>query len=172
MNTWQSIRQMQYLIRARKWTGSSNVVFAPKSVIIAVGSTEEMAEKSRFPMAVIRPGGETSDPDFPDYIDQEVGVRLATTQAGDAHGEFALVGGHRTSQTKSVGRGLLEVEEELFAAIELLNTGDGIVIQLKAKSAVQLQQVDAQFMIFRDYLFSLRTTADRFYHAVMNLVEA
>ena len=40
-----------------------------------------------------------------------------------------MLGGQRTGQTNSTGRGLLEVEEELFAAVELLNDDDGILIR-------------------------------------------
>jgi len=172
VNAWQSIRQTQYLTRKRKWTGSANVVFASASVVIAAGSTEELAEKLRMPAAIFRPGGLTVDPDFPDYVDQELIVRLVVTQAGDATGEFAIVGGHRTSQTRSQGRGILEIEEELFAAIELLGTDSGIVVLHKASSAMNLEYVAGQYLIFRDYVFSLRTTADRFYHPVINLQES
>lgn len=172
MNSWQAIRQLQYVLRRQKWTGSTNVVFASGSVIITAGVAEEAAEKIVMPAAIIIPGGLTVDKDFKDYVTQEVIVRLTVSQAGDAFGEMTVVGGHRTSQTRSQGRGLMEVEEELFNASELLNTDDGIVVQFKGSSALRVQSVDSQFLVWRDYMFALETSADRSYHPVINLVEA
>ena len=170
MNAWQVLRQLQYLIRSRDWTGSINNVFASESVKITSGPRSEAFEKMRLPVCLIRPMGMTVDPehnDAPDHLEQEIAITLAVAHSGDAFGEYSMVGGMRTSNTRSQGRGLLEVEEELFNAIELLNTDDGIVIQHRASSAVEAQDIRGQFVQFRDYLFRANLTADRFYHPVL-----
>ena len=172
MNSWQAFRQAKYLLQERNWTGSSTVVFNPLSIYITAAPREESIEKLILPAVFLRPGAATSDDEYPDLIEQEMVVTLAVGHAGDAFGELPVIGGHRAGQTQSEGRGLLEVEEELFAALELLNTDDGIVIQLMAKSAVTPEYVSGQYILFRDYLFRLNVTADRFYHPVMNLQEA
>ena len=172
MNTWQTLRQIQYLLRAQTWTGGATTVFASSSVLITAAPREEVVEKIRLPMAIIKPGGNTSDADDPDLLEQEVILSLGVGHAGDAYGESPMVGSHRTSQTESKGRGLLEIEEEMFNALELLNTDDGVVIQLKASSAPRPEYVSGQYMLFRDYLFGLTVTADRYYHPVMNLDQA
>lgn len=171
MNTWQVLRQVQYLLREQDWTGSSTSVFSSQSVIISAAPREEIVEKIVMPVAILRPAGNTVDRFAPDLISQEVLLSLGVTHAGDAYGELPVVGGHRTSQTSSKGRGLLEVEEEVFNAIELLSTDFGVVIQLRASSAMQPQHVSGQYLLFRDYLFRADLTADRFYHNGMNFAE-
>jgi len=81
------------------------------------------------------------------------------------------VGGQRTGTTSSVGRGLLEIEEELFNAIERVDTDLGVVIVTVAKSAVAVAFVSEQYVLVRDYLFRARLTADRYYHPVEDLRE-
>ena len=175
MNTWQVARQLQYLARSRKWPGSSTTVWHTDSVKITSAPREAVVEQMVMPALLIRPLGATSDPEAeeePDVIDQEFAFTIATAQVGDSWGEYPLVGGQRSGQTSSVGRGLLEIEEELFSTIELLNTDDGVVIEHRASSATQAQLVGNRYVAVRDYLFRARVTADRYYHPVINLQEA
>ena len=172
MNTWQVCRQVQYLLRQRAWTGSVTKVFASASVLITAAPRESVVEQLVMPAALIRPMGATSDDEEPDFITQELALTLAVAHAGDAYGEYPVVGGQRTGQTDSTGRGLLEVEEEVFAAIEFLNTDSGVLIQHRVSSAAEPQLIGSQYLLLRDYLFRLDLTADRFYHPVENLQEA
>ncbi len=172
MNTWQVARQIQYLVRAAVWTGSSTKVFHTESVKVTAAIPQANFERVILPALFISPGGNTSDPssqEDPNLLEQELAMKLAVGHAGDAFGEFAMVGGQRTGQTDSRGRGLLEVEEEVFNAIEFLNTDDGVVIQHRMSSAPRPEMVGEQYVLMRDYLFKLDTTADRFYHPVINL---
>lgn len=172
MNAWQVTRQTQYLIRNRKWTGSSNPVFHTDSVKITAMNAPATVEQMIMPACVIRPLGATIDPEAseePDLLEQEIAFTVAVAHVGDSWGEYLMVGGQRSGQTESIGRGLFEVEEELFNAIELLNTDDGVIIQHRASSAAQFQQVDRQSVLVRDYIFRARVTADRYYHPVINL---
>ena len=172
MNTWQNLQQIRYLIRNQNWTGSSTPVFHEEAVIVSAAPQEEVAEKVIMPIAILAPGAATVDDEAADLVEQEVIIKLGVSSSGDAYGESALIGSHRASQTDSQGRGLLEVEEELFNAVELLNTDDGVVIQHRASSAVRPEYVAGQYLLFRDYLYKLDCTADRYYHPVSNLQES
>jgi len=172
MNTWQVVRQIQYLLRERDWTGSATTVFHTSSVIITSAPRESALEQMIMPVALIRPLGATSDDEEPDLISQEIAITIGVAHAGDSMGEYPVVGGQRVGQTASTGRGLLEIEEELFAAVEFLNTDDGVVIQHRASSSVEPQFVAGQYVLFRDYLFRAWVTADRYYHPVENLRSA
>lgn len=176
MNLWQVARQLQYLLQQQNWTGSSNVVFAPNSVLITPGPLESVFDASFvMPAALIHPMGATVDPESqeePDYIEQELAVALAVANMNDVVNQAGLIGSQRTGQTSSVGRGLLEVEEELFNAIEFLNTDDGVVIQHRTSSSPTVRSFEEQSMVMREYLFRVEVTADRFYHPVINVTSA
>ena len=92
-------------------------------------------------------------------------VRLLVGNPGDAFGEGVTIGGNRTGGlTGSPGRGIFEVERELFNVIEELNDEDGIRIQEKAKSAAIAVMGDNGFTGGRDYFFEAVCVADPFYH--------
>lgn len=135
---------------------------------ITVAPSENAAGILVVPMALLRPDGATSDSghdEEPDLVEQIVGLRLAVAIPGDAIGENALIGANRVGQTDSRGRGLLEIEEEVFAAIERLNDIDGVRIQSRAKSAATaVLHERIGYIGMRDYSFEAICTADRFYH--------
>ena len=176
MTCWQVARQVQYLLQAATWGSSSTVVFAPGSVVITSRPTEDAIRSGIvMPGAFIRPLGAQVDPDaqeLPDLLEQELSVALITSIVNDPFGEAMLVGAQRTGQSSSEGRGLLEIEEELFNAIELLDTDDGVVVQHIGSSAPQPQMVGDDMALIREYGFRIDVTADRFYHPVSNLVES
>jgi len=171
MNVWQIIRQLRFLLLARLWEGSGSAVFQGNSVVISVAPDEMAIASLISPIAIIRPMGAQSDPmhdEEPDLILQSVAVRLSTTVPGDALGQFALIGGGRQGQTESRGRGLLEVEEELFAAIAELNTINGVVIYSRAKSETDAELDDNdRYTAYRSYMFEIGATESRFYHPVL-----
>lgn len=174
MNTWQVIRQLKYLLLQRQWEGAGSDVFQNNSVVVTVAPDDQALAVLIPPIALIRPLGAQSDPihdEEPDLIMQSVGVRLSVTVPGDALGEYALLGGGRQGQTDSRGRGLLEVEEELYGAIESLNTINGVVIYSRSKSEAEAElDEENRYSCIRSYLFDVLTTADRFYHAVLGFV--
>jgi len=175
VNTWQVARQIKYLLQERDWTGSATTVFAPGSVLITTMPTADALKSGIvMPGAFVRPLGNAVDPEgqeLPDLIEQEISIALIASIVNDTFGEAMLIGGQRTGQTDSRGRGLLELEEEMFAAVELLNTDDGVVIQHIASSAPQPTLVGSDMAIVREYGFRVDLTADRFYHPVSNLQE-
>jgi len=172
VNCWQVCRQIQYLLREQTWTGSATKVFHTKSILITAAPRESAVEQLIMPAVLIRPLGATSDDEEPDFVSQELALTLATAHAGDSYGEYPLVGGQRTGQTDSTGRGLLEIEEEVFNAIEFLNTDSGVLIQHRMSSAAEPKLVGNQYLLLRDYMFRAELTADRFYHPVENLQSA
>jgi hypothetical protein len=59
----------------------------------------------------------------------------------------------------------LEVEEEVFAAVKSLNDIDGVVIQSRGKGAASpVLDETLGYVISRDYLWEVETTATRYYH--------
>ena len=174
MNTWQVIRQIKYLLLQRKWEGTGSDVFQNNSVVISVAPDDQALSVLVTPTAVLRPLGAQSDPmhdEEPDLIMQSIGVRLSVTVPGDPLGQFALIGGGRQGQGDSRGRGLLEVEEELYGAIESLNTINGVVIYSRAKSEAEAElDDDNRYSCIRTYLFDALTTASRFYHPVLGFI--
>tara|TARA_R100000808_G_scaffold23963_1_gene54043 strand:+ start:43 stop:864 length:822 start_codon:yes stop_codon:yes gene_type:complete len=176
VNVWQTLRQLKYLLLQRQWEGSGADVFQDNSVVITVAPDEQAISTLVTPTAIIRPMGAQSDPvhdEQPDLILQSVAVRLSTTVPGDALGEYALIGGGRQGQTDSRGRGLLEVEEELFAAIGELGAINGMVIYNRAKSAADAELDDQnRYSCFRSYMFEMLTTEDRYYESVTGFVAA
>ena len=175
MNLLQVLKQVRYLLRSRQWEGTGEIVFAEDSVHVTTAPEDHALASMISPIALIRPLEETSDPkhdEEPDYLVGTFALKLITVTPGDAAiGENALIGANRTAgASSSKGRGLLEIEEEVFAAIESLNGVDGVEIQCRAKGAAGAT-IDAEmrYMAFRDYTFEAIVTADRFYHPPRNL---
>jgi hypothetical protein len=169
MNTWQAVQQVRYLLGKRAWPDSATLVFGSASVIVTAAIPEPVFERVRLPCALIRIMPATNDPDEPGIDLQEITIRLAVGHAGDGTGETAVIGGHRVGQTDSRGRGLLEIEEEMRAAIGLLTSDHGVESQFKVASPQQAAMVGEQYIVYRDYLFRLHTTATRSYPPVTAL---
>jgi len=178
VNTWQILQQIRFKLLSRRWEGDpiGSLVFQQSSVIVSVGGEEAAMATLITPTCVIQPLGASSDPahdEEPDLIMQNINVRLTVTVPGDPIGEYSLIGGGRQGQSDSRGRGLLEVEEEILAAIAELNTIDGIVIYNRAKSEAQAELDDNdRYTALRAYSFEALTTASRFYHPVITFVAA
>lgn len=176
MNTWQVLQQIKFLLLQRKWEGNALArdVFQDNSVVISTLGDEPAMATLIPPTAMIQPLAAQSDPQHdeePNLLLQGMNLRITTTVPGDYLGEYALIGGGRQSQTDSRGRGLLEVEEEVFSAIELLETNAGVVIFSRAKGAAESEIDDNdRYTAARSYNFEILTTASRFYHPVQNFI--
>lgn len=152
------------------WTGSSTPVFNDDSVRILGGDElEAFGEGLIAPAALIRIGALTSDPlhgEEPDLVQLAFDVILVTQVPGDRMGEHPIMGANRQGLTDSRGRGILELEEELFATLERLGDALGVRVQSIATGAQQ-QGVDESdnVIAMREYSFEAQLTADRYYHA-------
>jgi hypothetical protein len=174
MNSWQCLKQLRYLIRARTWKGTGDPIFQSGSVIISSGPNDQGFQNLSSPICIIRPLSAQSDPEHdeePDLIMQSVGVRILTKNANDAFGQAPIMGGARTGgQTSSAGRGILEIEEELFNAVKVMSEGLGVRVFARARGAAEAAQDDALgYLAWRDYNFDILTTATLFFHAPIYL---
>lgn len=179
MTDWQIEKQVKYALLARHWEGNAayEVVFASESVFVSVAEIEKALAYDRTPFAMIRPGEAIVDPDrdeAQDLLRFTFTVRVLAACAASAMGEEGLIGAWRagattTGQGSSQGRGLDEIEEEVRAAIRLMQPQNGIRIQFRGKSAVgATQQSDATHIVFRDLVFEAMGTADRDYEPPTN----
>lgn len=151
---------------AQTWTGSSTVVFPTGSVKVT-GSVEESfpaaLKTQRVPIALIQPGATEADPGFdedPSFVRFGIVVRLATMVLGDAIGENAVLGGYKVNGSQaSEGRGIYELEQELWNAIGKLNALESIVLQNRFKSATGQAYVEGVTkVLWRDYAFEAMVT--------------
>ena len=127
---------IQTRLEDRQWGGTGSVVFGNGAVRVVQAIDAESALRTmRVPLALIIPGAFRSDPDHagqqPDYLVGTVTVRIATAHRGDEIGELAVVGGHRPSSTASEGAGLLQIEQEVQAAIGTLDADESVEIQFR-----------------------------------------
>lgn len=167
MNAWQVARQLRYLLAGRLWPGTAVPVFGRVWVTAEVDA--EMVLHGILPLALVRPGAAQADPTYgeePDLLRQSFVVRVLASVAGDPVGESAILGSHRTgTPAASFGRGVLEIEEELFAAIEVLVSSTGVHVYHRASSAAAVDLEPKLGLIAgREYEFETLVTADRFYH--------
>lgn len=146
---------------AQTWTGGSNVVFPTGCVAITanVDLAMEWALKTmRTPFVLLQPLGSTSDPEFdedPNFVALNIQARIVVMVPGDSVGENALMGANKTGgSTASEGRGIFEVEQELFNAIGRLNGLENIILQCRQKAGVQAAIVgDSVYVAYRDLQF-------------------
>lgn len=148
---------------AETWTGGSNVVFGTGSVVISRFMPMQVLRTLRVPIAQIMPGAGRSDPEYgeePDFLINDVTVRLFVAIPGDATGENVFTGANRADTTKSEGAGLLEIEVPLFSAIGKLNTEDSVTIQYRRMGESGGEYIDDNvYWAYQDYIFEAVCTA-------------
>ena len=174
MNTWQMTKQLQFLLGRRAWPGAPANTFVFPQVIISVGLDQKVLQRFRLPLAMIRIMGGSSDPNHneePRLIRQTYNVRVYTAVSSDGIGERALMGGHRTGgKDESLGRGILEVEEQLIEALGRLTGIDGARIICRARSMVDADlNPERDHIAVREYAFEAMVGNARFYHPATRL---
>lgn len=141
MTSWQALRQIAFLLVKRTWPDSpTSNVFA--NVKATQAPTPEALSELRFPLAFVRVLDAEADPHSPQLKEQRFEVLVAVAHTGDYVGEAALVGGNRSSQGTSKGRGLLEVEEQVYAATDYLAKTSGLKVHVAAASAADAEFTD------------------------------
>jgi hypothetical protein len=175
MNIWQVARQIQYLLKNQNWTGSSTKVFNSDSVVIVPSESDIDALDRRLilPLCLLAPGAGQSDPQYGergDLIQQELSVILATENPNDPLGQAAMVGAVRESTTDSRGRGVLELEQELFNAIKTVGQVNGIIIAAKGQGAgaARKDPEDTAYGI-REYTWEVYCTTTNYYFPARRL---
>lgn len=175
MNLFQVLRQLKYLLRNRKWENNSayNVVFPANSVIVSIAPAVKWISKLGMPCAVIVPMDGQTDPEFgetPDLLVRRLTVKLCQILPGDGVGENVIMGANRTGnstyfgQGASEGRGLLEIEEELFEVAKELTEYSGVRTILKAVSSGEPIAIsDTNYLCSLDNVFDVMCTSARYY---------
>ena len=162
MNTRELCLAVQTQLRARLWDGSGEKVFATNGVLVSLGIDKEVAARVRLPLAVILPLGASPDPEHnqePGLIKRQIQIRLYASVAGDPWGQDPLLGACRPSTTSSDGAGLLELEEELWATVEILNALESINLLFVSASAAAVQWMDgSKIAVGSDYTFDATIT--------------
>ena len=170
MDELQTIRQIAYVLRSRVWTSGAEPVFHRDSVVEQAGMTWEAARELPPPFALLGVGNGDVDDQNPLVCRQEIEIDVGVRSDGSQAPRFALIGGARASELVSDGRGILEVQRELFAAVAYLNSAGGIRIQYKGshKPAPRLE-ADSAYWAIRTYRFEAIITNSLFYHPPDNL---
>lgn len=171
MNRWQVARQLRYLLNKRKWegNGANELVLGAR---VTAGPTEAGYDDLRLPFAFILPVGGPADDEEPGLWQESFLFTLVAGVEGDEMGEESLIGAARSrAQASSAGRGLFELEEELFAALNVLTTQFGIEKQARHRRTVK-PTLDQKlgYVAGAEYEYDIWVTAKRFYHPVTNLV--
>lgn len=152
---------------AQTWTGSANVVF-PSGCVAVVPSLADALPQAlstmRVPFCLIEPGAAESDPvhdEEPDFLRMSPNVLILTAVPGDVLGEGALIGANKTGgSTASEGKGILELEQELYNAVGKLNALESITLQIRQKGQQgAVRKSPSEWIVYRIYTLESWGTA-------------
>lgn len=175
MDTRQVVERVANLLRSRKWGGSGSPVFHPNSVIVGTTTVVRAVEaRATLPVVIVSPGAARADPEaqeLPDIYTEDIFVEIGVEQGGDRFGTAALLGANRESATSSKGRGLLDIQRELFAAIRALGHRDGVTVKFEAASGgIPQGNQKVGMYVSRQFVFSARLTTETTFEAPRALV--
>lgn len=161
MNTRQACIRLRSILGARRWGGTSAGDKLLGTVLCTPGAASDVTDQLRLPAAFIAPGSGSVDPTRPELVNQDITVVVITSLPGDMFGQRALIGGTRPSATSAKSRGVLEIEEEVLAAIAQLDASQQFRIGLKWASAVGAE-IDEQtgYHQWRRYTFRALLTVE------------
>jgi len=134
---------------------------------------EDAKKTIRTPVALVYPVNSSADPQHgeqPQLIQATINITVVTTVPGDAVGEKTIIGGNVPDNTKSEGKGILEIEEEVFNTIGSLQVDNGITISFQTANMRQpTYDPNFGYIAFRDLSFKCWCTVIRQYHPVSYL---
>jgi hypothetical protein len=165
MNGWQLTKIARDLLRRRKWKGvsSNEHVFKSNSVRITPIDIEDMlgVGTPSSPVCKINLGGRSSDKQSKGYVGQQLIVTLAVQVEGDEMAENATVGANRTAlKASSKGRGISEVESEMFAVLEDVTAMQGMQIQGYSAGSIEMTRIStASAFVTCEYTFLFYCTS-------------
>lgn len=171
MNIWQIAKHIRHVLRARTWegSGSNEVVFG--AVHITNGSQQTAAANLRFPIALIGVADGQNDDQIPEHETRTIDVVIAVHNLGDMLGENSMIGANRTDATKSQGRGILEVEEEVKAAIREMQQALGVKISFRTTATDRtIQDEQGGMVAWESIRFEADCTDARSYPAPTDMV--
>lgn len=174
MNEFQILQQAKYITNNAVWPGGANRVFG--AVLISTRPHRDLLADHRTPLLIIRPGAGQADPlkgEEPLLFGQNFRTRLLVSNEHDADMEAALIGANRSGSPDSEGRGILEVQERLFAELGRVTGLDGMKILNVARSITDVdEETPVGSVAFRDYLFRAMIGTERFYHPATRFTAA
>ena len=160
MNTHQALRRIRTILAGRLWGGTGEPVFARDSALVTVGAAVTLVDQIRLPAVFLSAGGSTADDQRPDILVQTIDVVVVVSIPGDMWGERPLLGSNRISATGTQGRGIHEIETELYASISQLDASQQFRIGVQNAGAVQAQvDEDTGYTAWRRYSFRAMLTA-------------
>lgn len=176
MNGFQLARQIRFLLRERKWEGDpvAEQVFKSNSVRISPADVESFlaAANPGSPMCKINIGRRQSDQQRKGFVAQEIVITLGVQIEGDEVGENAVIGANRVAgKVSSKGRGISEIESEMFAVLEDVNAMNGIQIQGYSTSGIETARLETtSAFAYCEYTFLFYCTTQLTYLAPTSLV--
>lgn len=173
MSPWQVANECRHRLTQRHWEGNGayEVVFHAKSVIETSANPDVALAELILPVAMVRPIGSESDAFDPRLLAERFEVTVVAAVAGGRVGRESLMGGSRAGgQGSSSGRGALEIETEVLAAIGKVDQSGGIRLNLISKTATEPQFMEGRgFVTTRTLVFEAQCTAVLYYHPPLRL---
>jgi len=169
MNAWQVLRQIEYLAQNRNWTGGSTPVFGGVSVVTT--PEPELLQNIRCPYLAIKLSDGTEDPlhdEEPGLTLQRIMCTILQTVSSGYTGRGSLIGANRTGGfTQSKGRGITEIQRELYEVIKVLHQDLGVKILGRAKGpADAVRDEKMGYISYRGYNWDLLISDEPFYHPI------
>lgn len=141
MTPRQLVTALRDRLAARLWGGTGDKVFG--TVVATVADPIALVGRATLPYVTLRPAGWTADAEHPELL-SELRVRLTIVAAVSGHrfGESGLLGGPMQAAAGPAGRGLLELEEQVFATVRQLAPPDGVRLRASIGSAAEVAAVE------------------------------
>jgi hypothetical protein len=124
------------LLRALKWTGTSNFVFGASAVYITTEAPMMNISQFPKPCAFVIDQGFTNHPEHPGIGTQNFTVLLFIENVGSNYGEGGIVGKNEVTNT-SYGKGFKDISELVLETMYSQITLSGDKIVLVAKSTMK-----------------------------------
>ena len=172
MNPHQFAQQIKHRLEQLAWVdGSADPVFGTRgSVLVYAGSLAEDQTPPGFPFALVTIDAGEADQDAPGLIEQRFSVITAVEVAGDAMGEFAIIGGARPDLGSSAGAGVAEVAERVRSALQELTGVDGAHVQLSAASTAAPRTLGrGRHLAYDEFALVALCTSQPYYAAPVQL---
>lgn len=136
MDVLSAAELIRTYLDAAEWT-PGDPLFPQGSVVITNGPERDAWINLIPPSCMIGIGAARNDPEFseePGLLFQTFALMVAASVQNDALGEASLIGANIAGGD---GRGLLEVEREVFRIVQVLNGAEGFNLQLRGMSGVE-----------------------------------
>lgn len=162
MNQLQIARQIKYLIESDSWSGGSQTV---QAIISSMPMRDILRVHERLPVAVVRLGSQTFDPDFPEIaLNIGISVEIAQRVDNDSYGEANIKGGARPSLLVSAGRGLGEISSQIIQAIKKNEPNTGISFHSRIESSSAYSHSEYPPYAIHTIQLSAKGGIDPYYH--------